>query len=195
MAPESDGPRRARLFVALELPEPARESLATWARGMLADDEALRLVAADTLHVTLVFLGGRDERLVDDIAATVRSALDGLSAPELAPRALAGLPARAPRVLAIDLEDRAGRAGALQGAVEEALVAAGVHQAERRAFRPHVTVARVRKGRRAPSGRFPEPPGRPFVATDVVLFRSDLSPAGARYTALARASLPAVARS
>jgi RNA 2',3'-cyclic 3'-phosphodiesterase len=182
-------PPRARLFVALEVPDEHRDELARWATTVLGGDEALRLVAAEALHVTLAFLGGRDAELVERIGATVREAVDGLRAPELTPRALVPLPGRRPRVFAVDLDDPRGRAGELQAAVEGALVAAGVHEAETRAFRPHVTVARVRKGRRAPTGRFPDPPGQPFVATEVVLFRSDLGPAGARYTPLDRASL------
>ena len=103
--------------------------------------------------------------------------------------ALVALPSRRPRVLAADLDDHTGNAAAVQQAVREALVEIDAYEAERRTWRPHVTVARVRKGRRAPSGRFPDPPGQPFVAKDVVLFRSDLGPAGARYTALARATV------
>jgi 2'-5' RNA ligase len=182
---------RQRLFVALELPPDRREELARWTAGLFGGDEALRLVRPDALHVTLAFLGWRDEGLVESIAGAVERSVSGLGAPELIPRALVGLPSRRPRVLAVDLDDRKGRAGEVQASVERALVAAGAHDTESRAYRPHVTVARVRKGRRPPSGRFPEPPGGPFVASDVVLFRSDLSPAGARYTALARSSLGA----
>jgi hypothetical protein len=42
---------------------------------------------------------------------------------------------------------------------------------------------------RAPTGRFPDPPATGFTAAEVVLYRSDLGPDGARYTALARGSL------
>jgi RNA 2',3'-cyclic 3'-phosphodiesterase len=194
VATQPDETRRVRLFVALELPGARRAELASWAADVLGDDEALRLVAADALHVTLAFLGWRDEELVERIAAAVDVAVAGMGAPELTPRGLAPLPSRRPRVLAVDLDDRAGLAGALQASVERELVAADVHEPEDRAFRPHVTVARVRKGRRAPTGRFPDPPRGPFAATAVTLFRSDLSPAGARYTALARTPLDEAGR-
>jgi 2'-5' RNA ligase len=189
MLPHPEAHRRARLFVALELPEDRREEIAAWAGTVLGGDEALRLVHADALHVTLAFLGWRDGGLVETIATTIAAAVGGLAAPELSPRALTGLPSRRPRVLAVDLDDDAGRGSEVQAAVAGALVAAGVHEAEQRAFRPHVTVARVRKGHRPPSGRFPDPPTAPFVVPFVALFQSDLGPAGARYTALDRTSL------
>ena len=54
------GPR-ARLFVALELPEPVRAALADWRDAALARVEGLRPVADESLHATLCFLGGRPE--------------------------------------------------------------------------------------------------------------------------------------
>ena len=51
-------------------------------------------------------------------------------------------------------------------------------------------LARVKRGvRRAPRIEAPDPPAGQFEATDVVLYRSHLSPRGARYEALERASL------
>jgi 2'-5' RNA ligase len=180
---------RLRLFVALELPQAAREALGAWTDLLLGDDPSCRLVAADALHVTLAFLGDREESDVDRIAGATLDAAAGLPAPFLKPVELVGLPPRRPRVLAVDIEDRSGRAVAVQSAVERALVSEGLHSAERRAFRPHVTVARVRRAERAPTGRFPDPPATGFTAAEVVLYRSDLGPDGARYTALARGSL------
>jgi 2'-5' RNA ligase len=59
---------------------------------------------------------------------------------------------------------------------------------ERRRFLPHVSVARVRG--RAPEDPLPDLPEMgSFDATSLTLFRSRLSPKGARYEALARASL------
>lgn len=49
-----------RLFVALDLPVEARALLADWA--VAAAPEGVRRVPAENLHVTLAFLGSRDER-------------------------------------------------------------------------------------------------------------------------------------
>jgi RNA 2',3'-cyclic 3'-phosphodiesterase len=194
---------RVRLFVALALPAAAREALAGWAREALGGverprggdpprpGESPRLVPAESLHVTLAFLGWREPGAATEIADVALAAVAGLESPLLTPAGVLALPPRAPRVLAVELDDAGGRAGAVQDAVERALVAAGLHEPEGRPFRPHVTVARVRRGgrlRRAASAIAP-PPADPLAAREVVLYRSELRPGGARYTRLAGAGL------
>jgi RNA 2',3'-cyclic 3'-phosphodiesterase len=101
----------------------------------------------------------------------------------------AWLPPRRPRVLAVDLEDPEGSCARLQAAVSASLEALGVFAPEKRAFRPHVTVARVRKGARV-DRRLPALEQRmTFAAASLTLYRSRLSPKGASYDALARTPL------
>jgi 2'-5' RNA ligase len=187
------GAARARLFVALDLPEPVRESLAAWGRGIAGDGAGrrLRLVSADALHVTLCFLGWRDEGQAEEIAALALGAVpEGAAAPPLALGAAAWLPPRRPRVLAVDLADESGALGDLQARVSDALVAGAAFEPEKRPFRPHVTVARVPRGVRA-GGR--EEPAAPaplrFPGAALTLYRSRLSRAGAHYEPMARAEL------
>jgi 2'-5' RNA ligase len=145
----------------------------------------VRRVAEPDLHVTLAFLGWRS---VDDIGPLWSAASDAagdLTLPPLDPRAVVPVPRRRPRLLALDLEDPTGAAAEWHAAVCGALAAARLYEPERRPFWPHVTVARARKEARvrAPESR---PDMAPFEATALALYRSDLSPQGARYTALER---------
>ena len=78
---------------------------------------------------------------------------------------------------------------ALQAAAEGALAAARFHRPEKRAFWPHITLARVKRNQRAEPLEAGEDPPGPFDAADVVLYRSLLSPQGARYEPLARLEL------
>src|SRR5207302_8919576 len=96
----------ARLFAALELPAAARAALAEWAVGELGGRSELRLIADESLHVTLSFLGWRAESEVGEIGEAVA----GCAAPggALALGAAAWLPPRRPRVLAVDLLDGDG---------------------------------------------------------------------------------------
>jgi RNA 2',3'-cyclic 3'-phosphodiesterase len=191
MSPPRTEPRpaRVRLFVALALPEAVRDELADWAAEQLRGDEALRPLPAEALHVTLAFLGSRDPDSVESVAAVTATAAAGMAAPLLEPGHLAPLPRRRPRVIALDLGDREGRAAAVQGAVGVALADAGAYEPESRRFRPHVTVARVRKNA-DPAPRAPaRAPVRPFTAAEVVLYRSELGPGGARYTPLSATAL------
>jgi 2'-5' RNA ligase len=108
----------------------------------------------------------------------------------LVPRRVMGVPRRDPRLFALDLVDEGGHAGALQAAASDALEAGGYFQPDKRSFWPHVTLARVRRGRH-PGPVTAEPPDAPLDAPEVVLYQSLLSPSGARYKALARGSLSA----
>ena len=101
----------------------------------------------------------------------------------------AWLPPRRPRVLAVDLTDPEGACARLQASVSAALAAIGAYTPERRPFRPHVTVARVRKGARVDTGLPPMSVHDAFAAAALTLYRSRLSPKGARYEALDRTAL------
>ena len=75
MAKAGEGPKKQRVFVALDLPEPVRAGLSAWGKAELVDP-ALRVTRAESLHVTLVFLGAREPAAVEEIAAVVeRSAV------------------------------------------------------------------------------------------------------------------------
>jgi 2'-5' RNA ligase len=180
------GSPRTRLFLALELPEPARHPLAAWRDWALGSLEDLRLVPEDYLHVTLVFLGWQYERDIDRIASTAFDPLAGLPPATLAARGLVPLPSRGPRLFALDLSDDGERAGAAQAAAAGALADVGFYEPEKRPFWPHVTLARVKRGRRAPRVSADDPPAEPFDASVVTLYRSVLQPQGARYEPLHR---------
>jgi RNA 2',3'-cyclic 3'-phosphodiesterase len=189
---------RVRLFVALDLPDDVRVGLVDWQRTSLADP-ALRLVKAEALHITLVFLGYQAERDVKTIAkAAFRT--DAAAPPvELVPEPL-GVPRSRPRLFALDA--RSEETIALQKGVEERLVEAGFYKPEKRPFWPHLTVARVRpeaRGSRKPAQvttlphPLPEHMFRFFRPSRLVLFKSHLRPTGAEYEPLAELELPTAA--
>jgi 2'-5' RNA ligase len=180
----------ARLFAAADLPVGVRESLVTWAHQAVGDDRALRLVSPHALHVTLCFLGWREagdaERLSELVLACAAPARElGVG------RVLWLAPGR-PHVLTVGLDDTRGELSALQGRVQDALVAGAGYMPEGRDFLPHVTVARVRRGERPlRRGLPPLPTLEPFACPSLTLYRSQLGPGGARYEPLARVDLPA----
>lgn len=178
-----------RLFVALELPPPVREALAGWARAAAGDDPALRLVGVDALHVTLAFLGEREPAEVAALTAVVQSA--GLPATGLATGDVLWLAPRRPHVMTVAIDDTCGELAALHGAVWHGLAPLGFSP-EERPFRPHVTVARVRRGGGSPRRDVHAPPRVVFAASAVSLMRSHMNSVPthpARYEVLA--SVPA----
>jgi 2'-5' RNA ligase len=194
MAKERLKSPRARLFVALDLPEAMRDGIVAWGRGEL-DDPALRVVPRESLHITLAFLGYLPEKEIGRLGEIV----EGLVAP--APSIELGNPVakpsrKRPRLFALP----AGSPGAvtLQAALEEKLVAARLYTPEKRPFWPHVTVARAksegrgskrpRRVERAP-GRLPKDLLQPTNLVRTTLYRSEIQPQGARYTPLAQVEL------
>jgi 2'-5' RNA ligase len=89
-------------------------------------------------------------------------------------------------LFALDLSDDGDRAKTVQAAVAWALETGGFYSPERRAFWPHVTVARVGRAARSVAPLTVPPPADPFEADEVVLFRSHLGRGPARYEALGR---------
>jgi 2'-5' RNA ligase len=175
-----------RLFVALELPAAARAALVAF-REAAADPRVWRPVQEEALHLTLAFLGRRPAGDVETISAVLREA--GGPPPRLALGSALLLPPRRSRVLAVSLADPDGTLTALQGQISAGLEAARVFVPERRPFRAHATVARIRPRERAPRSVPVEPEPLEFRADTVTLFVSRLHPRGARYEALSRVIL------
>ncbi len=191
----------ARLFIAVDPPLAVCEQLAAWARaaalalglGTEMGSSRLRLLEAQALHLTLCFLGSRPVAEVEEIA----TALAACEAPggELLVGAPLWLPPRRPHALAVAIADRGGELARLREMVLDAVSEAIDWQPERRRFRAHVTLARTSaragRGRRSAGGQAQLPPTPPlrFAPRSVVLYRSWLGPAGARYEAIATRAL------
>ncbi len=178
----SDG--RLRVFVALELPETIRAVLVAWRTPILAQAAGLRATAAESIHLTLCFLGWQPEDQIRELGDRCADAAVGDARLELALGRGAWLPRRRPRVLAVEIEDASGALARLQAALSEALAIGGWYEPESRPYLPHVTLARVGRSARVRPDVLPAPQQMTFAASAVTLFRSRLSPSGARYEPL-----------
>jgi 2'-5' RNA ligase len=180
----STGSERARLFVALDLPQHVRDALERWRRAATPKVDGLRMVGPDALHVTLCFLGWRPAGEIEPIGERCATAVRGLRKPELSFGGPVWLPERRPRVLAVALEDRSGALARIQAALSAGLSAGGWYGPEARPFLAHVTVARVGRGTRVRAIELSGMPPLSFSSGDVTLYRSHLGAGGARYEAL-----------
>ncbi|HZI92480.1 MAG TPA: RNA 2',3'-cyclic phosphodiesterase [Thermoleophilaceae bacterium] len=173
--------------MALDMPGPARAELARWRDAGTDGRSELRPVPEAQLHVTLVFLGGTPQADVGGLWEAASAAAAGLRAPSLTAQGVKGVPGRRPRLFALDLDDAGDRAGRLHTRVAEAL-----ERHEERAFWPHVTLARVRRGARAgPLAVSEAMPFDAFTPPALTLYRSQPAPGGARYTPLESVALSA----
>jgi 2'-5' RNA ligase len=156
---------------------------------VVAGRDDLRPVPGESLHLTLVFLGYRPEKEIPRIAEVAFEAIGDAGAVELDPRAVKPIPPRSPRLFALDLADPGEQAGAIQSAASAALDRERFYKPEKRAWWPHVTIARVKRGARAAPLEAEPPPG-PLRAGTVTLYRSVLRPQGALYIPEAQHELP-----
>jgi len=150
---------------------------------MRPDDAGARWVPRQNLHVTLFFLGRVDDPRVAEVSGAIGSAVGGLVDFPLQLEGLGAFPnPRRARVLWAGLADPAGGLRALAGAVADALEPLGFAR-EERAFRGHVTLARL--DRPAPVRLDASVAPMRFTADRVILFESRLSRPAPAYAPVA----------
>jgi 2'-5' RNA ligase len=198
---EQRGEGTLRTFFALELCDEARSAageVIRQLRGRPCGDR-VRWVRAETLHVTLRFLGRTAREQVPVLLQHVASQLEAVPPFMLELGEVKAFPSRRhPRVVALGIVPETPVLH-LARAVDAGVVAAGF-EPEPRAFRGHVTLGRAQSGgtgrARSPRGdRIPsldglaDRPATPFAVREIVLFESRLGSHGSIYTPLERIAL------
>lgn len=185
-----------RSFIAIALPEEIRSRLAEVQALLRPVKESgrarLSIPRAENIHLTLKFLGDIPVNTVGEIDERVGEKLRDAGAFELSVRGAGGFPQlMRPRVLwaGVKLTDKLRQTQAL---VESGLKGMPI-KLDRKAFRPHLTIARVRNSRQGELGDVLKPflafEFGSFTVEEIVLYRSELAPSGAIYSPLVRWSL------
>lgn len=175
-----------RLFVAVPLPGSALPFVLE-AQRALPRAQDMRLLKPEQLHFTLAFIGEVDE----ERTTAARAVVEGLPRDSGGEAWLDGtllLPnAKRARVIALRVVDEAAVFSRLFGLVMGGLEANGVTTREKRPFRAHLTIARMRRpgllGLTHDCGR------SRFGVESVCLYESKLRRDGAEYTVVARTEL------
>jgi RNA 2',3'-cyclic 3'-phosphodiesterase len=193
-----------RLFIALDIDDAIRERIARFMEGVQGFAPEARWVRAESLHVTLKFIGEQPEPAVEQIKVALGT-IRGSTA-EIQFRGYGFFPtAKSARVFWIGMET-GPQLAALAAAIDDKLAPLGISK-EDRAFSPHLTLARGPGGSGSPRWRKGDGPNRAFqrlqeklaalpapefgtmTAREFFLYRSQLSPKGSEYTKLARFAL------
>ena len=166
-----------RLFVAIRPPEDVRDALI----DAMDDSPELRWVGDDQLHLTLRFIGEVEGPLADDIALALgRVCFDRFA---LKVEGVGMFEQRNGGALWAAVRPKEPVA-ALAAKVERACVSAGL-EPERRAFHPHVTLARWNRRSAAAASAFMARNRAlatpPFAVDRFILYESRLSRHGAHY--------------
>ncbi len=184
-----------RLFVALDPPEPVRRRIAAMqaelrrAAGRHADE--VRWVAPEDVHLTLQFLGAVPEERLEALRGALAAAAGEARPLALELKGAGGFPsARRPRVVWAGVGGEVVPLASLAAGLGRRLAPLGFPP-EDRPLSPHLTLGRAREGRGAPGlggalAQVASLEGAPWRAEALVLYRSHLSPAGARYQPLDR---------
>jgi len=189
---DSEASSARRVFCALDISEDVRTRLvdhierlrkavpnvhASWSR-------------ADNIHLTLKFFGDVEKDAIKKISTAAARVAQAFSPFQIRVAGTGTFPRQAlPRVLWIGIEDPSRNLASLQARFEDECAMEGFPK-EGRAFRPHLTLARIRKPQGAHKlGELHKEIG--FAASEVVvpellLMRSELSNEGSKYTVISR---------
>jgi 2'-5' RNA ligase len=198
--PDADTPETFRLFVAIRVPEEVKATIEKTQAKLrwVLPNQSVRWTNPDQLHLTLKFLGSVEAQRVIALTEALRAACQGFAPLELSAAGMGCFPnLHRPRVVWVGVTDAAEKLALVQRAIETA-TRDYTEKAANERFTGHITLGRIQNLRVQGTQDLIE------VATDlatrsfgawtaakVELFRSQLSPQGARHTTLAAIPLPA----
>ena len=189
-----------RVFLAVAVPNDIRAAIDTIVAPLRGQLPRVRWVRSELWHFTLIFLGERPQAEVACVQDMATGACREVSRFSLAVEGAGCFPgAERPRVLWVGAGSGLDALAGLRTRIYGALRDGGISMPNE-SFSAHLTVGRVRDDTaaegRSEIGRLwaatALPSLAPFDVHEVHLMRSDLGPAGPRYTSLAAFPLSAV---
>jgi len=188
-----------RVFVAIDLDEPVRQTIARFVEGVSGFAPDVRWMKPTALHLTLKFIGEFPDAKLDELKASVAQVR--LESFDISFSGTGFFPtAKYARVfwIGVHADERLQR---LASSIDDAVAKLGVER-EARAYTPHLTLARAGSGKPSPgkddkaNNRFQkvrerlekmsQPEFGTMTAREFYLYQSKLSPKGSEYTKLER---------
>ncbi len=188
-----------RLFWAIPLPEEVHDHIEKLQKELIrrVPGGSVRWVPVENVHITLAFLGPWDKHGIPRMVEEVTQGLEGVPPFSLNVETAGVFPnVRRPRVIWLGIGGEMDALRRLQTALARVLVGLG-WRPEKRAYTPHLTIGRVRKGQSNSTlarigntvQRLKVEPFGHHPVREIVLYRSVLKPTGAEYTPVARVAL------
>lgn len=179
-----------RSFIAIDPSPEVAEQLLRAIDRMRQGSGGIRWMRDDQLHLTLRFLGSVDEEILEQISSRLEPLARKFSPLPLHVRGIGFFPSPdRPRIVWVGINGAIETLVRLYEGVELAVQGLTPVSKQDRAFRPHITIGRVHEPhKRYGMSRiltigevvdFGE-----FIADQLILYKSDLTPRGARYTKL-----------
>ena len=182
-----------RTFIAVDLPQEIKMEIDKMIAGFRQLNANIRWVKAANLHLTLRFLGDIPEEAIPPLAENIKGNTQGFGRFDLSLSGLGAFPnLRRPRVIWIGSGSGTDRLKSLAAKVEQATIESGFGKGDK-PFSSHLTIGRVKFSRGLDQLlaqiEKTEYESSSFGVNEVIIFKSDLSPAGPKYTRLETISL------
>ena len=181
-----------RLFCAFELPASLRSQIDQHSQKVreAVPEAAASWSRPENIHLTVKFFGNVDQQRVDVISAAAARVVKEFSPIQIAVGKTGVFPRPSrPQVLWIGIDDASRALANLHKQLEHEFAREGFPK-EDRPFRPHLTIARIRKpynsDRLAEAHLGMEFSSVTIELSELVLFRSELSSKGSKYTPISR---------
>ncbi|MBW1668964.1 MAG: RNA 2',3'-cyclic phosphodiesterase [Deltaproteobacteria bacterium] len=179
-----------RSFLAFELPPDIKSVVERTSSELSRSDLDVRWVKPGNIHLTIIFLGNIKEEAVEEVGARAKKVCKEFAPFAISLEGMGCFPNnRSPRVLWLGLEGDLEKMSRFRDSLQAELKPLGVKQ-EKRPFKPHLTLGRFRKVKKANStlekllSDYSDLKSPVCSLNELVLFRSDLRPGGAVYTKL-----------
>jgi len=182
-----------RTFIAVKISDEQRAGVAEVLDRLRCHDVSVKWVEPKNMHITLKFLGDTAEENLPQLFDAISDALNGARRFDLK---LAGLgqfpPRKPPRVIWAGIQSGYENLRDIASKIDKALEPFGF-EPEKRKFSAHVTIGRVKNNRniRLVTDDLEkigfDSPGT--TVSEVVFFKSDLTPKGPIYTSLKKFEL------
>lgn len=186
-----------RTFIAIELPQDIKDSLAKLQNRLKETGADVKWVEPQNIHLTLKFLGERDEKKVKQISQVIEKVALGRSTFAARIASLGAFPGiKSPRVIWVGINQGDSETKEIAKELEEEIAKIGIPK-EDRPFSSHITIGRTRSSLNRErlaqelQGLANDLAGKnlEFCITKITIFKSTLTPKGPIYERLKDASL------
>ena len=175
-----------RGFIAIDIPP--SQKIMELSSQIKNSGANTKLVETENIHITLKFLGGTDEELIDKIEDIMKKSVEGIVPFDLKLIGAGVFPnPDYIKIMWIGIKDN-GEAGKIASIINEELVSLGFEK-DRRSFSPHLTIARVRSAKNKEKlveivEKYRETEFVTININSIKLKKSELTPKGPIYTTI-----------
>ena len=186
---------KTRTFIGIDIGDAIRTNTTALIKDLSKTGAAVKWVAPESMHVTLLFLGEVDDRELHAVCKAVKEVAGGEPPFPLRVSGLGAFPtARRPKILWAGIVEGVEPLQRLNAALEERMLELGCYRKEERGYSPHLTLGRVKADADSFTMAAEIPKrlaweGGRFAVEEVLVFSSELDRDGPVYSVIGRAAL------